>query len=361
MVNESARPLKVVHVFNTLNGGGLQRVVLALSRWTREQHRVESILVSHGGPLEAQLTASDRWVEKPRTGGFLAEVRQLLSITRSERPDVLHAHQRRDALACLIVGRMTRTPVVEHAHNTLPNRGIRALSFRAPLTFAVSNQVRDMIVNTYRRNPATIRVIGGVPYNLSPEPTVPRPSAAERPRRIVGIGRLEDQKDPERFVRVVAEAARRIPIEARWLGDGELRSSCENLAQALHAPVTFVGSSDRVTEELDAADGMLMTSRWEGLGLVILEAFARGRPVVGLDVGGMGELLSEGRGTAVPSNASDEVLADALIAGTDTDETVGSSLRLALDYVNRRATAKVVYGAVLDGYRSVSGRTGGVA
>ncbi|MBD8207667.1 MULTISPECIES: glycosyltransferase [unclassified Microbacterium] len=361
MTARNDRPLRVVHVFNTLNGGGLQRVVLALSRWMREEHDVEALLVSHGGPLERQLEPTDRWVGKAQAGGFFGEVMQLLSIVRREKPDVLHAHQRRDALSCLIVGAVTRTPVVEHAHNTLPNTGIKALSFRAPMTFAVSNQVRDMIVHTYRRDPATIHVVGGVPFNLSSEPPYPRPDEAGRPRRILGIGRLEEQKDPERFIRAIASAARRVPVEARWLGDGGLRGQCERLALELDAPVTFVGPSDRVTEELDAADGLLMTSRWEGLGLVILEAFARERPVVGLAHGGMGELLAEGRGTLLPSDVSDEALAEAVIGGTATSVEVGHSIDLASDYVSRHATAEVVYGAVLAGYRSIIDRTRGAS
>lgn len=361
MSGKSEAQLRVVHVFNTLNGGGLQRVVLALSRWMREERGVESVLVSHGGPLESQLESTDRWVRKVRAGGFVGEVLQLLSLVRREKPDVLHAHQRRDALNCLIVGALTGTPIVEHAHNTLPNTGIKALSFRAPITFAVSNQVREMIVRTYRRDPATIQVIGGVPFNLSSRPPQPRPDSAERPRVILGIGRLEEQKDPERFIRVVASAARRVRVDARWLGDGQLREQCERLARELDAPVTFVGPSDRVTEELDAADGLLMTSRWEGLGLVILEAFARERPVVGLARGGMGELLDEGRGTLMAPDVSDEALAEAVIDGTATSAEVDRSVNLASDYVSRHATAEVVYGAVLAGYRSITDRTKGAS
>lgn len=361
MLGSGDAPLRVVHVFNTLNGGGLQRVVLALSRWMREEHGVDSVLVSHGGPLEHHLHSTDRWIRKSKVGGFFGEVVQLLSIVRREKPDVLHAHQRRDALSCLIVGMLTRTPTVEHAHNTLPNTGIKALSFRAPMTFAVSNQVRDMIVRTYRRNPATVQVIGGVPFNLSNRPPRPRPDTAGRPRVILGIGRLEEQKDPERFVRVIAAASRRVQVDARWLGDGELREQCERLARELDAPVTFVGPSDRVADELDVADGLLMTSKWEGLGLVILEAFARERPVVGLALGGMGELLEAGRGTLLPPDVSDEALAEAVIDGTATSAEVERSVELASDYVSRHATAEVVYGAVLAGYRSITDRTRGAS
>lgn len=361
MAVESEQPLRVVHVFNTLNGGGLQRVVLALSRWMREHHGVESVLISRGGPLERQLQPDDCWMPKPSKGGFFGEVMQLLLTVRRDKPDILHAHQRRDALSCLIVGRLTGTPVVEHAHNTLPNRGVRALSFRAPLTFAVSNQVRDMIVDTYGRDPAAIRVIGGVPFNVSLTPPTVRRPVEDRPRVILGIGRLEEQKDPERFVRVIAEAARLAPITARWVGDGEMREACEKLARELQAPIEFLGMSDRVTEELDAADGMLMTSRWEGLGLVILEAFARQRPVVGLDLGGMGELLAHDRGTVVPPDVPDDVLAEALVRGTAASEDVQRSIRLAYDYVSQRATAEVVYGAVLTGYRLMLKRARGTS
>jgi glycosyltransferase involved in cell wall biosynthesis len=67
--------------------------------------------------------------------------------------------------------------------------------------------------------------------------------------------------------------------------------------------VQFVGQLDDVGALLAAADGVVLPSRWEGLPLVLLEAMARGRPIVATAVGGVADAIEDGvTGTLVPPN-----------------------------------------------------------
>lgn len=208
-----------------------------------------------------------------------------------------------------------------------------------------------MVVQTFRRDPERVTVVGGVPFNSSDTPVIERVAPAlDEPRLILGIGRLEEQKDPERFVRAIAEASKLANVAGRWLGAGSLDETCKKLASDLGSPVEFVGESRDVVGELDRAHGLLITSRWEGLGLVILEAFARRRPVVGIALGGMGELLGGGRGTIVDATATDRELASALLSGTEFDLSTEKKTSLALDYVEKRASPEAVYGPIVREY-----------
>ncbi|OWP20262.1 hypothetical protein CBF90_14430 [Microbacterium sp. AISO3] len=349
--DEAERP-RVVHVFNTLNSGGLQRVVIALATWARQESQVESVLVSAGGPLEKEVASSALdWRRKHSRVGPLSEIVQLRRILREFRPHVIHAHQRHDALISHIASAGLGISVVEHAHNTLPDTRLRFLSFRSKRIFAVSEDVKRMVVQTFRRDPERVTVVGGVPFNSSDTPVIERVAPAlDEPRLILGIGRLEEQKDPERFVRAIAEASKLANVAGRWLGAGSLDETCKKLASDLGSPVEFVGESRDVVGELDRAHGLLITSRWEGLGLVILEAFARRRPVVGIALGGMGELLGGGRGTIVDATATDRELASALLSGTEFDLSTEKKTSLALDYVEKRASPEAVYGPIVREY-----------
>ena len=88
-------------------------------------------------------------------------------------------------------------------------------------------------------------------------------------------------------------------------GEGSRRGWLEQraLSLGLTPRVQFVGQLDDVGGLLAAADGVVLPSRWEGLPLVLLEAMARGRPIVATSVGGMADTLEDGAtGTLVPPN-----------------------------------------------------------
>ena len=86
-------------------------------------------------------------------------------------------------------------------------------------------------------------------------------------------------------------------------GDGPERKACEDLASALGLGrnVLFLGQRTDVPELLAACDLLVMTSESEGFGLAAIEAMAMGKPVVGFAVGGLTEIVEDGRtGHLVP-------------------------------------------------------------
>lgn len=340
--------MKVIHVFNTMNSGGLQRVVLMLSDWL-DQRGVSSVLLAAGGPMVDRVGEKTRFVEKTRFG-FPGDVVQLFRLARRERPDVLHAHQRKDALTSAIVGRLLGIPVVEHAHNILPNMGPKSLSFRSARIFAVSDQVAEMVTDVYGAPADRVMVVGGTPANVIDEPAFDRPAPDDRPLLVLAIGRVAEQKDPLRFVRIISAASRRADISGRWLGSGPLRDDALAEVARLGAPVVFAGESDDIAHELDKADALMITSKWEGLGLVVLEAFARRRPVVGSATGGLVSLLGDGKGTPVHPEATDEEFADALVAALTSGEQSEQIVEKAYRYVSEEASPDSVFGPVLAAY-----------
>ncbi|RFA08334.1 hypothetical protein B7R54_03160 [Subtercola boreus] len=345
--------MKVIHVFNTMNSGGLQRVVLMLSAYSAERD-IQSYLVAADGPLAGREGPGATFVEKWKLG-FPGEVLQLFLLARRVKPVVLHAHQRRDALSSLIVGRMLGIPVFEHAHNILPNQGPTRLSFLSQKIFAVSDQVAEMVVSVYGAPAERVVVVGGTPANVSTTAPADREEGSpDRPWRVLGIGRVAEQKDPVRFVRIVAAAAKIRPVEGRWLGSGPLRDDALAEVVRLGAPVVFAGESDDIARELDEADGLLITSKWEGLGLVVLEAFARKRPVVGAATGGLVGLLGSGKGTAVDAAASDEEFAKSLVGAFDFSADSAATVDRAFEYVTTEASPDRVFGPVIDEYRAAS-------
>ena len=135
--------------------------------------------------------------------------------------------------------------------------------------------------------------------------------AAERPRAelrrqwrlrqgevcIGFVGRMVPQKSPETMLRAFAElCTTEATTRLVMIGDGPLRGACHRLAVQLdiEAKIVWLGEQDAKTL-MHAFDMLALTSDSEGHPLVVLEAMARGLPVVATRVGGIADTNSGGR------------------------------------------------------------------
>lgn len=341
-----------LHVLDSLHPGGAQNVAIDLASWLVGKGG-DVTIAAPDGPLADRLPSGVAFEPLP-TGP--AAVGGLARAVLARRPRILHAHQRRQALEAAMIGRVLGVPVVEHAHTVLPQTRLRALSFRSAVVFSVGEGVSRMVIERFGRDAGRVLTIGNVPAHRSGPAPVAR-HAAHRdgaPLRLLGIGRLVEQKDPERFVRVVAAVARHRAVTARWLGDGPLLEPARAIARRLDSPVEFPGTSDDVVAELDASDALLMTSRWEGNPLVALEALLRRRPVFSTAASGV-ELPDGAAAILTAPNASDDdafaaVILSAFASGPVLDGFVERAHRhVADDLVPDR-----VYAPVLREYRRVA-------
>ena len=109
---------------------------------------------------------------------------------------------------------------------------------------------------------------------------------------------LKPQKAPEDFVAVAKQVCDAVP-HARFvlIGDGDLRPRIESLIEAkgLHTRLHLAGWRRDIPTVMKIFDAFLLTSHWEGLPRVLLEARAIGLPVVATRVGGIEEAIVPGR------------------------------------------------------------------
>lgn len=111
---------------------------------------------------------------------------------------------------------------------------------------------------------------------------------------VVGfVGRLTAARNVPLLIRAMAL---RPDMQCVLIGDGELRPSCEELAKSLGATnVRFAGARSGAATLMPLFDVLCLPSRWEGLGLVLVEAMLLGVPVVASRVGAIPEVLDNGR------------------------------------------------------------------
>jgi glycosyltransferase involved in cell wall biosynthesis len=185
----------------------------------------------------------------------------------------------------------------------------------------------------------------GVDASFFDTPRAPVPEAP----RLVSVGRLSSQKGQLILVEAAAELARRgVWFELVMVGDGELRSDIEK-AIAHHGlgdriRITGWADGERVKNEILGARVLVLPSFAEGLPVVLMEAFALGRPVISTFVAGIPELVVPGRsGWLVPAGsvtALASAILEALTARThDLDRMAAEGERRVRDLHDVRTSA----------------------
>jgi glycosyltransferase involved in cell wall biosynthesis len=154
--------------------------------------------------------------------------------------------------------------------------------------------------------------------------------------RILFVSRLTEQKRPDRFLqalRKILEWRPDLKFRATIIGDGPLRSSLEKLADSLHLRPNYLEFRGELAEVKPAylnSDLLVLTSDWEGVPNVLLEAMGQSLPVVATKVGGVPELVHHGEnGLLVETDEGDSTASSiiALIENSQLRNSMGASGR----------------------------------
>ena len=333
------RPLEILHVITTLDVGGAEMHLLSQVRGQCARgHRVRVVYLKGKGTLREDFLAAgaDEVGLLPSLPGMPFA---LASLVRGR--DIVHSHLLKadmvTALVTTLAGRrahlvaskhndeqVLQRPLVSRVHGVLGNLPRR--------TIVLSDHVGRFIQRHGRVREADLRRIY---YGLDRTPfeaAAADRAAALAARTELGIGeeevvftcvaRFAAQKAHDVLIRAFHSA--RHALEGRrelrllLVGDdpfGDGRQRAEALARELgltdtsgRGPVLFAGIRRDVPRLLAASDVFVMSSLWEGLGLVFLEAMATGLPVLSSRVSAIPEVVVEGEtGLLVPPGDSAEL------------------------------------------------------
>jgi glycosyltransferase involved in cell wall biosynthesis len=308
----------------TLVGGGAERVAVNLAQGMVERGLpVDVVAAAAAGPLVGQVPARARLVDL-KVPRVIQSVLPLAGYIRRERPRVVISSMGHANVVALWAARLApgATPVVVTVHNTIsqstPKAGPAAKLwprlFRtfypwASAVVAVSRGAADDLARTTGLRRDRVQVVYNpviTPAMLAQARRAPdHPWYANgQPPVILGVGRLTPQKDFPSLIRAFAEIRRARPVRLMILGEGEERPALEALARELGVSehVALPGFRPDAIACMASAALFVLSSRWEGLPTVLIEALAVGTPVVSTDCpSGPREILQDGGlGALVP-------------------------------------------------------------
>jgi glycosyltransferase involved in cell wall biosynthesis len=231
--------------------------------------------------------------------------------------DVIHAHYAvPQGFLGLILKALKRRPLVVTLHgsdvtvlgrNPLTRPLVGLVLRGADRVIAVSEFLRRE-AHALGADPGKTRVI----YGGGPGPTRPTPRKGRgRRRRVLYVGALVRQKGVDVLVKAFS-LLREQDAELVIVGDGVERGRLERMCRELGVKADFRGYLVDIGAALRDSDVLVLPSREEGLGLVLLEAMARGVPVVATRAGGIPELVVDGENGLLVEREDPEGLAEAL-------------------------------------------------
>jgi glycosyltransferase involved in cell wall biosynthesis len=312
--------VRILHVVTTLDVGGAEVHLLAQVRGqTSRGHAVRVLYLKGKGTLAPEMREAG--------AGYVGRTR-LAGIFRSARwADVVHSHLLKADMATAAVATLAgrRSSLVASKHNDEQVLKRPLVSFvhgilgRLPArTIVLSDHVGRFFAEHGGVDPARTRRIY---YGIDPAPfeRAAAMPAANRARLRASLGiapddvvfvcvaRFARQKAHEILLGALAKVGRP-EIRLLLVGDdpfGDGRRRAESVARELRLGdrAIFAGIRRDVPDLLAISDAFVMASRWEGLGLVFLEAMAASLPVVATRVSAVPEVVEEGEtGLLVPAD-----------------------------------------------------------
>jgi sugar transferase (PEP-CTERM/EpsH1 system associated) len=306
--------LSVLQITHDLNIGGLQRVVVDLSRsLDKDKYDVSVCALREGGPLESELKKEGIKVIKlplAENGIDYFTFWKLYKIFREIRPAVIHTHNTQPFIEGAIAALMARVPVIVHTDHgrQFPDKrrymfSEWVLSHFADQIVAVSETTKSGLVHYEKVSSSKIQVIlNGIDeqkYSVRIDKDKKKKELGIVPNAgpILGwCGRLSPEKGLTYLIKAMELLRRGFPnILLLIAGAGALKEDLNRQAKdlGLERHVRFLGPRADVHEILMILDLFVLPSVREGLPLVLLEAMAAGVPIVATDVGGNHRAVQE--------------------------------------------------------------------
>ncbi|MCK4810113.1 MAG: glycosyltransferase [Candidatus Omnitrophica bacterium] len=327
------KKIRIGFVNYSLDIGGVETLILEIGK-KLDRNLFEPLIfvfMKDGKLKKEYIKDGIQVIEVDKKYGFdwLLSIR-LAKVLKANFIDIVHTHNPTNWLYGGIAAKIAGIPIVhtQHTASDYNNYHVKRWSFIernlskfTSVITTVAGSVKKHMVEKSRINSEKIKVI----YNavrakdfevINGRDTIKTNLGLKKDYVVIGnIARFFENKDHETLLKSYKQVAEKIPCSYLLLiGDGHLKSKVEELARKLELSekVIFLGNRRDIADLMSIMDIFVLSSKREGLPVVILEAMASSLPVVATDVDGNAEVVIHGEtGLVVPSGRPD-LLAGAL-------------------------------------------------
>lgn len=306
---EEKRRIRVLQVANSLEIGGLEKVVLNILNVQLPDQLCEIgvACLEDEGALDDFVREGIAHIHLHKTHITRSRlIRNLANIVRKEKIDIIHCHNYAPLLFSVLVKILLlgRVKIVYTEHNQIYSISSKHYRiFRYLLKFAdeivtVSEDLQKYFLKEKLGKKSTV-IWNGIPEPQVNKDEVQRLSALYRKNEndfLVGTAVvMSEQKGLKFLVEAAGKVVREVPqIKFLLIGDGPLRKELEQQVaeNGLSENIIFPGYQKEVHNHLKTLDVFVLSSLWEGFSIALIEALALELPIVATDVGGNGEIVN---------------------------------------------------------------------
>ena len=303
---------KITHLITTIERGGAEKQLLTLaSEQIKSGLKVEVIFLKGKPELEKEFEESGVKVNKLLAEkNFLHQI-SLLSKHLRKNPSPVHAHLPKSELLAAIVA--TNKCFIFTRHNSEPfwSGGPRIISNllskfvckRASQGIAISNAVKSYLIkrgeipNGYKIDVVYYGFQKDISTNAAGLDLVTNFMNGQSSKYKIGtIGRLVPQKDYPTLLNAFSNVSKSVPSADLYVvGEGYLQKDLIELSKPLgiNGQVHWLGKTEYIKEFLSKIDLLIVPSKYEGFGLVLLEAMAAKKPIIAANNSAIPEVLGK--------------------------------------------------------------------
>jgi len=311
------KKLKLVHIVQSLQTGGAERLLVNLAVNCKEQFDVVVISQYEKSDVTLEKCLESHGIQTiflgKKVGFDVGSMVTLYQTLNKINPDIVHTHLHAAVYAIPWYIRNKDTVKVHTVHSVAPmefgriHRLMQGFAYRflGVVPVAISPSVKKSVIQQYRISGRKIPVIlNGIDvsrYALSDEE-----KSKPRPFTVINVASFNKWKNQMLLLHSFYKVILQYPdVRLIFVGEGAERERVRHETEVLGIAdkVLFTGITDHVETFLKKADVFVLSSTFEGLPLSILEAYAAGLPVISTNVGGVRDILEDGvNGFLVPPN-----------------------------------------------------------
>lgn len=306
--------MKVLHIINSLEIGGAQRLLSDLIPLQIRQGLDVNVLVGgeEGNEFSRKIQSAGCHIHKIDSPQYISlnSIKEIRRIIKNY--DVVHVHLFPSLYLVALASLGLKTKLVYTEHSTSNRR--REKAYLRPIEqfiyrkynkiVSISQQTQEALQKWLKNDDNRFVVINnGV--------DVERFSSIKRPVKknsLIMISRFVDAKDQATVIKAMKYLNSDVTLTL--VGDGENLEKCIDLAKSIGVGdrVIFLGSRSDIAELISSSDIGIQSSNWEGFGLTAVELMAAGKPVIASNVDGLKQVV-EGAGL-IFEKGNPEQLAD---------------------------------------------------
>ncbi|HCR4019271.1 TPA: glycosyltransferase [Morganella morganii] len=302
----------IIYITTSLGMGGAEKQICSLSEQLSCDHNITIINLSENSADQCTLLNKNIKIYSLAMNrnaiSFISSLFTAKKIIKNINPDIVHSHMFHANIFSRILRLLVNIPVlVCTAHSKNEGGKLRMFLYRITDKLAtISTNVSQEAVDTFIKRKATkpgrmLPFYNGIDIsvfsyneNIRKEKRKEIDISDDTPL-ILAVGRLTEAKDYPNLLYAFSKLSTPIQPKLVIIGDGEEKENLKILSKKLGVSndIIWLGVRHDVQNWMSACDLFVLASAWEGFGLVVAEAMACERVVIGTDSGGVKEVIGD--------------------------------------------------------------------